>query len=204
MRPARGFELTSDPVNQEDAAAVDIRPATAADAQAIAEISVHGWQTAYRGILPDDFLAGLSVGPREVAWRMRLEHDTDAGSPAWIAQRNGRPIGFLSSGPPRDKDLQRRARAAGRRSAGSTTTIEVYAVYVDPASWRSGAGRALLTTAVDYWRARDVTRLVLWVLEGNAGGRAFYEAMGWRPDGTRQVVELGGFTAPEVRYCLTS
>jgi GNAT superfamily N-acetyltransferase len=199
--------LTSDPANRKDAHEVRIRPATAADARAIAEIVVRGWQAAYRDMLPDEFLAGLSVGSREVAWRMRLEHDTDAGSPAWIAQRDGRQIGFLSSGPPRDKDLQIRGGAAGRkrkRPMSSIEVYEVYAVYVDPDSWRCGAGRALLTTAVDYWRARAVTTLALWVLEDNAGGRAFYEVMGWRPDGARQLVELGGFTAPEVRYRLTS
>jgi GNAT superfamily N-acetyltransferase len=77
---------------------------------------------------------------------------------------------------------------------------EVYAIYVLPDFWREGAGRALLATAVDHWQARGATTLVLWVLEANARGRAFYEAMGWQPDGGRQSIDLGGFATTEIRY----
>jgi hypothetical protein len=85
-----------------------IRRAHAADAHAIAEIVVRGWQTAYRGILPDDFLAGLSVGAREIAWRMRLESDDDGRDAIWVAEVAGAEIGFVSCGPPRDEDMQNR------------------------------------------------------------------------------------------------
>jgi ribosomal protein S18 acetylase RimI-like enzyme len=78
----------------------------------------------------------------------------------------------------------------------------VYAIYVLPAAWRSGVGRALLATAVTEWRRRRVKSLVLWVLEGNTRGRAFYEAMGWVADGGRQPIDLGEIAATEVRYRL--
>jgi L-amino acid N-acyltransferase YncA len=164
-----------------------IRRATAADARAIAEIGVLGWQAAYRGFLPHDFLAGLSVAPREVAWRAVIESDADNGAPAWIAERDGRAIGFVTSGPPRDEDVPLPA-------------AEVYAIYVLPGTWRSGAGAALLATAVNHWRALGTTTLVLWVLEANIQGRAFYEALGWQADGHRQEVDFGGFTRTEIRY----
>jgi GNAT superfamily N-acetyltransferase len=77
---------------------------------------------------------------------------------------------------------------------------EVYAIYVMPDSWRSGAGTALLATAVNHWRALGTTRLVLWVLEANTQGRAFYEARGWQADGQRQEVDFGGFARTEIRY----
>jgi GNAT superfamily N-acetyltransferase len=80
--------------------------------------------------------------------------------------------------------------------------LEIYAIYVMPEAWRSGVGGALLSTAVDHWRESGVTALVLWVLEANSAGRAFYEAMGWQPDGIRQLIDLGGFTVAEVRYRL--
>ena len=38
-----------------------IRPATEADARTIAEIHVAGWVAAYRGMVPDELLASLSV-----------------------------------------------------------------------------------------------------------------------------------------------
>jgi GNAT superfamily N-acetyltransferase len=167
-----------------------IRRATVADARAIAEISVAGWRAAYRGIIPDDFLDGMSIAAREVALETRLQRDQGDGAPAWIAERDGVAIGFVSSGPPRDEDVPLPA-------------AEVYAIYILPGDWRRGAGAALLSTAVDHWLARGAATLTLWVLEANSAARAFYEATGWRPDGHRQEIDFGGFARTEIRYHLT-
>jgi GNAT superfamily N-acetyltransferase len=164
-----------------------IRRAVPGDARAIAEIGVAGWQAAYREILPTDFLAGLRVAPREIAWRTRLECDDEDGTPSWVAVDGGDVVGFVSSGPRRDDDL-------------ALAAAEIYAIYVLPGRWRSGTGRALLDTAVGEWLGRGADTLVLWVLEENTSGRAFYEALGWRPDGGRQTLDLGGCDVQEVRY----
>ncbi len=168
-------------------AAVSVRRAVAADARVIAEIGVIGWRAAYRGILPADFLSGLSVDIREIAWRAMLESDSDGRAPSWIAEWEGRAVGFAASGPPRDDDVPPPA-------------AEVYALYVLPEAWRAGAGSALLSTAVDHWRSVGATTLVLWVLEANTPARGFYESQGWRPDGASQPLDLGGFVTTEVRY----
>lgn len=170
-----------------DRAVLTVRRATPTDAHAIAVINVAGWQAAYRGIMPDDFLDGMSTAAREIALQTRLQRDEGDGAPAWVAERAGVTIGFVSSGPPRDEDVPLPA-------------AEVYAIYVLPGEWRGGAGTALLTAATDHWLARGATSLVLWVLEANSGARAFYEAMGWRWDGRRQELDFGGFTTPELRY----
>ena len=81
---------------------------------------------------------------------------------------------------------------------------EVYAVYVRSDLLRRGVGRALLERAVDHLRADGAADLVLWVFERNAPARAFYEALGWRPDGARQELDLGGIRAIEVRYRLAA
>lgn len=169
--------------------APQVRRAGILDAHAIAEVAVRSWQAAYRGIFTDESLDRLSVDVREVAWREMLERDADGGAPAWLAERDGRAIAFLSSGPPRDEDVPLPA-------------AEVYAVYVLPEAWRSGVGQALLETALRHWLARGTVTLVLWVLEANERARGFYEAMGWQLDGGRQQFELGGVTVTEVRYRL--
>ena len=151
---------------------------------------MRGWQEAYRDILPRDFLAGLHVDAREIAWRSMLESDEQEAAPAWVAERAGVVVGFVATGPPRDEDVP-------------VPGAEIYAIYVLPESWRGGAGTALLATAVDHWRALGATTLVLWVLEANARGRSFYEALGWSPDGAGQQIDFGGFSAPEVRYRFT-
>jgi GNAT superfamily N-acetyltransferase len=172
-----------------DGGPIRIRRALPADARAIAEVAVRGWQTAYRRLMPEEFLAGLSLAGREAAWREMLDRDTDGSIPAWLAERDGRAVGFVSSGPPRDEDVP-------------LPSAEVYAIYVLPEEWRGGIGRSLLDTAIAYWRERGATQLALWVLEGNAPARAFYEAMGWRPDGGRQHLKIAGTRLAEIRYRL--
>src|SRR5437870_7004792 len=49
-------------------AKLSIRDATRADARAIAEIHVAAWRAAYRGLIPDDYLASLSVEKRTAFW----------------------------------------------------------------------------------------------------------------------------------------
>ncbi len=48
-------------------------------------------------------------------------------------------------------------------------------------------------------RREGFARVTLWVLEGNARARRFYEVAGLAPDGARKVLEMPGET-PEIRY----
>lgn len=166
---------------------IRIRRAGPGDARAIAEVAVAGWRAAYRGILSDDFLDAMQVEAREAAWHEMLTRDVDGGNPAWVAELAGGVVGFVSCGPPRDEDVPLPA-------------AEIYAIYVLARMSRQGLGRALLDTALGHCRAGGAATAVLWVFRDNAPARAFYEAMGWQPDGGRQEIELAGTSAIEVRY----
>ncbi|WP_326687087.1 MULTISPECIES: hypothetical protein [unclassified Streptomyces] len=47
---------------------------------------------------------------------------------------------------------------------------------------------------------RGRPRMLLWVPEGNARTRRFYEKAGFAHDGLADSLEVGGATVPEVRY----
>jgi hypothetical protein len=49
-------------------------------------------------------------------------------------------------------------------------------------------------------RGNGYTRAVLWVLRDNQRGHAFYEALGWAPDGAERKETLTPYGLPEVRY----
>ena len=76
---------------------VELRDATAADAHALATVHVASWRAAYRGLMPDEVLAGLSVPEREQLWSDRLtaqEARTSGGATNAAAGRRlrcGRP-----------------------------------------------------------------------------------------------------------------
>jgi GNAT superfamily N-acetyltransferase len=167
-----------------------VRRATVDDATGIAEIQVRTWRVAYRDLLPADYLGSLSVVPRERMWTQLLDPVRAPEHSAFVAVVDGRLVGFVSAGPAHDIDL-----GAGRWG-------EVYAIYVEPASWGEGVGRALLAAAVDHLQADGMDPLVLWVLEGNDRARAFYERAGWRLDGAARTEAFGGEEAGEVRYQL--
>ncbi|MFT3791250.1 MAG: GNAT family N-acetyltransferase [Rudaea sp.] len=154
------------------------------DASAIAEVHVSSWQAAYSGLFPPEYLASLSVGERAAGWQRIL---ATAGSRTFVARRGGAVVGFVSFGPCRDPDSPR-----GRG--------EVWALYVAPEAWSTGAGWALWETARVQLLHAGYTEVSLWVLSRNARGLRFYEAAGFRREpGTEQTLERGGATLQEVR-----
>jgi GNAT superfamily N-acetyltransferase len=158
-----------------------IRPATAADAEAIGAVQERGWQVAYRHIFPEAELAQGGFIQVE-RWRGRLG-DPPRGWSTFVAERDGALVGFASVGPSRDE-----------RGLG-----ELYAIYVDPDAWSTGAGRALIERCEEQLRS-EYDEATLWVLEANPRARAFYEQAGWLPDGARKSERRWGVRAPEVRY----
>jgi GNAT superfamily N-acetyltransferase len=167
---------------------MEIRPATAEDIGSIARIHVACWQTAYRGILPDETLDALRVEQREDLWRRWIG---GSGVHALVALRDGRIVGFTRLSPARPIDDPPAAAA------------EVTHLYVDPAVQARGTGRALLEEALGIARASGYRALVLWVLEENRTARRFYERFGLSPDGGRHTdpAYLGN-DAVELRYAM--
>lgn len=163
-----------------------LRDALPADAEALAEVHVASWRAAYRGLMPDAFLAGLAPEDRLDRWRRRF---SEAGTRIIVWEEGGRITGFCFGGPCRDPDTD--PRRCG----------EIYAIYLRPEAWGKGAGRALFEAASDDLRARGFKELVLWVLRGNRRARAFYERMGLVPDGADKLkTMLPDIQLDEVRY----
>lgn len=176
-----------------DVTAPTVRAARPDDAEAIADAHVRGWLATYRGVVPDAILDGLSTDRRTAYWRDTIAAETATGAaPArtWVVEAAGAVQGFASTGPIRDQP-------AGLPDAG-----EVFAIYLAPEARGRGLGRVLFGYAVDDLVARGFDPIVVWVFEANAGARRFYEAASFRPDGTRQPVDFGEVSLPEIRYRL--
>ncbi|MCZ7416259.1 MULTISPECIES: GNAT family N-acetyltransferase [unclassified Streptomyces] len=157
------------------------------DVDAVADLRVRGWQTAYAGILPQPHLDAMSVeedarrrreafaGPRSRA--VQLVADDGTGAVGWAAYGPYR-------GTPPEPD-----------------TGELYALYVRPELVGTGVGRALVEAVhTGLWRDEGWAGCALWVLRDNARARRFYEAAGYRPDGAVQAESYEGREVAEVRY----
>ena len=164
----------------------EVRRARLEDAAAIAAVHVRTWQTAYEHVFGAERLAAIDLNAREEQWRQRL------GEPEWqevvlVVEDESSIVGFASCGESRD--------APGEG--------ELYAIYVLPESWGSGAGPVLLAAALAAL-GEDFKRASLWVLEENPRARRFYEREGWTLDGGRREEEFLGVQINEVRYRIAS
>ena len=106
-----------------------IRPATLDDAARLAEIHIASWQAAYGGVLPAEFLDGLSaeLDTRTEQWQDWLSIDSPQRA-VLVAVDGDEMVGFAHLGPSGDKDLK--PKVVG----------ELYAMYLDPARYRQGWG----------------------------------------------------------------
>ena len=80
---------------------------------------------------------------------------------------------------------------------------ELHAIYLHPAAWDQGVGRALFRQGEDALRSLGYRSAILWVLETNRRARDFYEAAGWRADGETKIEQRERWTLHEVRYSRT-
>jgi len=163
-----------------------VRAVTPADVAAVTRLQIASWREAYAGIIPAGYLAAMSAAEREQRHLARVR-DPEPRAAYLLAERDGAILGMTHVGPARDDDLD------------PATVGEIWAMYVDPAAWSTGVGAALMRAALDHLCRHGARAASLWVLEANARARSFYEKWGFRPDGTRQVIELGQ-PVPEARY----
>lgn len=141
------------------------------------EVRLATWRVAYRGIVPDAFLDTLELLDEDLA---RFEARFDAGEGRTFgACEDGALVGMAVAGASRDEDRP------GEQ--------ELYALYVLPSHWGSGAGKALWDVAAPFTS--------LWVLADNGRARAFYARNGFRPESTKQITF--GVELTEVRYVLS-
>jgi GNAT superfamily N-acetyltransferase len=194
---------------------VHIRPASTADAEAIALVWRETWPAAYAGIVPAKIIDRVTES-RDAAWeratfatrpwrRMLVAEapaDAEAARPAVGGDPAVAPVteivGYASYGPERDVDGTPGPLPGGRDSA-QECVAELYALYVAPAWWSTGTGRALMIRVLAEVRAGGYPRITLWVLTENARARRFYERAGFRLSGATHVLHgLGG--VPEVCY----
>jgi GNAT superfamily N-acetyltransferase len=140
---------------------IDIRRARLGDAAAIGAVHVTAWRSAYPSILPDDYLAGLSVPRMAVTYDRMIRR----GAGVFVATADTAIIGFAAAAP------------SSRRGLGEG---EISLLYVLD-DWREqGAGRRLMQASARHMADAGCRSAYLWVLRDNPS-RWFYQRLGGRP-----------------------
>jgi GNAT superfamily N-acetyltransferase len=161
-----------------------LRPATPEDALSVARVHVRAWQSAYRTLLPDDYLDGLSA--QERAQRYDFSNPDPLSFQTIVLENDGAIAGFATTSRSRDEQLP---------GFG-----ELCALYVDPSKWGMGYGVALLREARGQLFNLGFTDALLWVLRGNTRAERFYRNDGWIEDGMKRMESVWGATVEGLRY----
>jgi len=146
------------------------------------------WHSAYKGIIPDDYLANMSkeIEQRTERTRKNLNEVTEDTS-YYCAKFENKIIGFFIITKSRDED---------KLQAGQITAIYLLCEF-----WNKGYGRQMMNCAIDALRNMGHREIIVWVLEENHRAKRFYEKCGFLPDGTKKEIEIGK-SLIEIRYVL--
>lgn len=155
------------------------------DAGAIAALHAASWRSAYRGILPDDFLDHGLAEDRQAVWRARLQAAPHAAAFGTVAEHpEGRLIGFVYA--VKDED-------------------PVWGTFVDnlhvhPNAKGGGLGRQLLRAVVRQLGPGPTRPLYLWVLDANEPAKRFYARLGAEfAEQETEVLPFGNVALPKWR-----
>jgi RimJ/RimL family protein N-acetyltransferase len=164
----------------------ELRLVTSEDAEELADLQIAAWRAAFMPLMPADF----EIPAREHFLLMGERSLQAEGVHRTVAVTSHHLVGLCTDGPSRDDDAP-------------PEVGEIRALYVHPDHWREGVGAALAENALDQLRGSHFSEATLWSFRDNARANAFYERLGFRPDGSsRQRDQLGRATEVRLRRAL--
>lgn len=139
-----------------------IRNAEYKDIPDVIDIRIKAWQTAYKGIIDDDFL--FSINKDDKVKKLR---DTYKKTGFIVAVSNNSIAGFC-----RYKDLI---------SSDPDTLYadcELLAIYVKPELKYNGIGTKMFSHVIKEFKSKGKKRMILWCLKDNDPAKNFYVKQG--------------------------
>lgn len=154
---------------------ISIRQAQIDDIEAIAEIKVMGWQTAYKDIVDREYLNKMTISDqaRQIKESYALEN-------IFIAEKDNKVLGFCR--------VYNYDRAVSDKSYFD---CEIREIYVRANIKRMGVGSKLFAYVLNYFRQNNKRKLYLCCFKENYASRSFYEKMGGIC-GDEQEIKIGG------------
>ncbi|MBD7957618.1 GNAT family N-acetyltransferase [Microbacterium sp. Sa4CUA7] len=156
-----------------------VRPVRDVDAEALGRVHAACWHETYDHLISKAALE--KVSPRRLAelWTHWAQQGPDFRMHA--ALDDGEIVGFVGSGPARDRDAPR-AR-------------ELYFIYLLARYQGTGVGQRLFDAAI-----HPDEEAYLWVAEANPRAHRFYQRNGFTLDGAAHTEPFLGETLTEVRF----
>ncbi len=162
-----------------------VRQAKIADAPAIARVNLDTWRTAYREIIPADYLAQLSYEKRESNWQENLINAEKNNNFVCVAENQlGQIVGFAAGGYERTNKYIYKG--------------ELFAIYILQEYQHQGIGRKLVKTVAAQLAKLNLNSMLVWVLKDNSACK-FYEILGGKKVDEQQT-NRAGVVLKEIAY----
>ena len=164
---------------------VRIRPMTPETVRGALEVKNLGWRQAFSRHIASEWLDDMDsrLDADVASWTASLNRPGNLTRTAVALAEDGEVIGMASAAPVLDE--------SDRLATGAKW--ELFTVYVAAAWQGSGVARRLADSVLGDEPA------LLWVLEDNARSRAFFEKIGFVPDGAREELPPEWNGAHDVR-----
>ncbi len=159
----------------------NIRKAVESDATDIAKVQVDSWRTTYKGIVSDDYLAGLDYKNREEVWKNVVVQNATF----LLLDDKDQTIGFAVGGPERSEE-----------HIGYDG--ELYAIYLYEDVQGKGGGKQLFDAVVGNLVERGFESMIIIALEDNSAC-GFYEKMGGSVIG-KEETDIAGENLTELVF----
>jgi ribosomal protein S18 acetylase RimI-like enzyme len=153
-----------------------IFPAGPTDAEALAKVHVASWRETYAGLLPEEFLARMSVAGNAHRFARALTFPAPLDVTLAAAEPGGL-VGYACGGASRQR----------REGEG-----EIHTLYLLRRAQGAGLGRALVKGIARVLAANGARSLMISVLRDNLKARGFYESLGGVAEPARREPGPGG------------
>lgn len=140
-----------------------IRKARIEDSKNVANLVKRGWQTAYKGLIDQEFLDSMNENEMTKKWTSNI-FSQNKDDNIYVYEENNKILGIIRFGKANDEE--------------KINDAEIYVLYVEPKLKRNGIGSKLFNYAENYFIENNFKKLIIWCLKGNEPSIKFYKKMG--------------------------
>ena len=130
-----------------------IRKAKFEDAKGIAKVHLKSWRETYQGIIDDEYLKNMALGPRTKKWQKILKVPKSDGWTFIAEDESGNIVGFISGGLAREHFVQFKG--------------EVYAIYILKEHQGNKLGHRLTKKLCSMLKKIGISNMYVCVLKDN-------------------------------------
>jgi ribosomal protein S18 acetylase RimI-like enzyme len=150
----------------------------------IARLQVDGWQSAFKGIVPQNYLDNMSYEERSERMNNLLSKDSPGFNALVAIEDSGAVVGFSCSGP--------------SRTLVEGFNGELWAIYVNQNRQGQGIGQSLVVKTARSLQGDGLNSMIIWCLADNPY-RRFYQKLGGIVV-AEKYDPIGGATLKQIAY----